>query len=91
MQSIVPKVLDGKRSFSKIVRRTIVFLRARIADAGRMITAGGITSGIEMAFHRLRRAGTASTSKEVARVMESSQAYRVYRYDIEVLQPAVIG
>lgn len=31
--------------------------RARVVDAGRIITAGGIASGMEMGFHLLRRAG----------------------------------
>jgi transcriptional regulator GlxA family with amidase domain len=66
--------------------------RARIVDAGRMVTAGGITSGMEMGFHLLRRAGyTEEFIEEVARVMEYSQAYQLYRDDVEVLQPAVAG
>jgi transcriptional regulator GlxA family with amidase domain len=64
--------------------------RARIVDAGRMITAGGIASGMEMGFHLLRRAGYGEDFiEEVARVMEYSQAYRTYRDDVEVLRPAV--
>ena len=31
--------------------------RARVVDAGRIVTAGGLTSGMEMGFHLLRRAG----------------------------------
>src|SRR5207247_6600190 len=31
--------------------------RARVVDAGRIVTAGGITSGMELGFHLLRRAG----------------------------------
>jgi hypothetical protein len=31
--------------------------RARIVDAGCVITAGGISSGTELGFHLLRRAG----------------------------------
>lgn len=66
--------------------------RARVVDAGRVITAGGITSGMEMGFHLLRRAGYGEDFlEEVARVMEYSQAYQLYRDDVEVLQPAVIG
>ena len=66
--------------------------RARIVDAGRIITAGGITSGMEMGFHLLRRAGYGETFlEEVARVMEYSQAYQQYRDDIEVFEPAVTG
>jgi transcriptional regulator GlxA family with amidase domain len=60
--------------------------RARVVDAGRIITAGGITSGMEMGFHLLRRAGyDEAFVSEVARVMEYSEAYRVYRDDREAL------
>ena len=59
--------------------------RARVVDAGRMITAGGITSGMEMGFHLLRRAGYADGFvTEVARVMEYTAAYNVYREDVDV-------
>ncbi len=58
--------------------------RARVVDAGDMITAGGIASGIEIGFHLLRRAGYDETFvSEVARVMEYSVAYEAYRQDIE--------
>lgn len=58
--------------------------RARVVDAGRIITAGGIASGMEMGFYLLRRAGyDESLLAEVARVMEYSQAYALYREDIE--------
>ena len=59
--------------------------RARVVDAGRIITAGGITSGMEMGFHLLRRAGyDEKFISEVARVMEYSGAYELYREDVEV-------
>ena len=58
--------------------------RARVVDAGRIITAGGITSGMEMGFHLLRRAGwDEATIGEVARVMEYTKAYDAYRDDRE--------
>jgi transcriptional regulator GlxA family with amidase domain len=58
--------------------------RARVVDAGRIITAGGITSGMEMGFHLLRRAGYGEDFiAEVARVMEYQKAYELYRSDIE--------
>jgi transcriptional regulator GlxA family with amidase domain len=58
--------------------------RARVVDAGRMITAGGITSGMEMGFHLLRRAGWSEDQvAEVARVMEYTAAYEIYRQDLE--------
>jgi transcriptional regulator GlxA family with amidase domain len=58
--------------------------RARVVDAGRIVTAGGITSGMEMGFHLLRRAGwDEDLIAEVARVMEYTDAYRAYREDVE--------
>jgi transcriptional regulator GlxA family with amidase domain len=63
--------------------------RARVVDAGRVITAGGITSGMEMGFHLLRRAGHGEEFvSEVARVMEYSAAYELYRDDREVASPS---
>jgi transcriptional regulator GlxA family with amidase domain len=58
--------------------------RARVVDAGRIITGGGIASGMEVGFHLLRRAGyDENFIAEVARVMEYSAAYAAYRDDIE--------
>jgi transcriptional regulator GlxA family with amidase domain len=58
--------------------------RARVVDQGRVITAGGISSGMEMGFHLLRRAGyDEDFIADVARVMEYSQAYALYREDLE--------
>ena len=60
--------------------------RARLVDAGRIVTAGGISSGMEMGFHLLRRAGhDEDFVAEVARVMEYTRAYELYRDDREVL------
>lgn len=58
--------------------------RARVVDSGRIVTGGGIASGMEVGFHLLRRAGYAEDwIAEVARVMEYSAAYERYRDDIE--------
>jgi transcriptional regulator GlxA family with amidase domain len=58
--------------------------RSRVVDAGRTITAGGITSGMEMGFHLLRRAGYDEVFiSEVARIMEYLDAYKLYRDDVE--------
>jgi len=58
--------------------------RARVVDAGRIVSAGGIASGMEMGFHLLRRAGyDEAFIDDVARVMEYKAAYDVYRSDIE--------
>ena len=58
--------------------------RARVVDSGRIVTAGGIASGMEMGFHLLRRAGyDEKFISEVARVMEYAAAYEIYRNDRE--------
>jgi transcriptional regulator GlxA family with amidase domain len=58
--------------------------RARVVDAGRIITAGGIASGMEMGFHLLRRAGRDEAFiADVVRIMEYAKAYELYRDDIE--------
>jgi transcriptional regulator GlxA family with amidase domain len=58
--------------------------RARIVDAGRILTGAGISTGMEMGFHLLRRAGyDESLIDEVARVMEYTEAYRLYEDDRE--------
>jgi transcriptional regulator GlxA family with amidase domain len=59
--------------------------RARVVDAGRIVTAGGISSGMELGFHLLRRAGYDERFvSEVARVMEYHRAYELYRGDLEI-------
>jgi transcriptional regulator GlxA family with amidase domain len=64
--------------------------RARVVDAGRILTAGGITSGMEMGFHLLRRAGyDQAFIAEVARVMEYTAAYTAYRDDLEIAPSGV--
>src|SRR5215204_475784 len=65
--------------------------RARVVDAGKIITAGGIASGMEMGFHLLRRAGyDEEFISEVARTMEYSKAYEAYRDDVETLEASSI-
>lgn len=59
--------------------------RARVVDSGRIVTAGGIASGMELGFHLLRRAGySEQVLAEIARVMEYRRAYELYREDIEI-------
>ena len=58
--------------------------RARVVDAGRIVTAGGIAAGMELGFHLLRRSGRSEAFiSDVARVMEYHRAYEGYREDIE--------
>ena len=50
--------------------------------AGHIVTGGGICSGMEVGFHLLRRAGyDEAFIADVARVMEYSAAYELYRND----------
>ena len=63
--------------------------RSRVVDAGRIVTAGGIASGMELGFHLLRRAGYREDFiAEVARVMEYQDAYELYRADFELMTEA---
>jgi len=60
--------------------------RSRVVDSGRIITAGGISSGMEMGFYLLKRAGYDETFiSEVARVMEYSEAYKLYKDDVQIM------
>ncbi len=60
--------------------------RARLVDAGRIVTAGGIASGMEMGFYLLERAGyDAGFVRDGARVMEYEAAFDLYRSDRHVV------
>jgi transcriptional regulator GlxA family with amidase domain len=62
--------------------------RARVVDAGRIITGGGIASGMEVGLHLLRRAGyNERFIDEVVRVMEYTAGYQAYANDREVAPP----
>lgn len=62
--------------------------RARVVDSGRIVTGGGIASGMEVGFHLLRRAGYGEDFiTEVARIMEYAAAYEVYRGDLDYDAP----
>ncbi|NMG63567.1 DJ-1/PfpI family protein [Azoarcus indigens] len=57
---------------------------ARVVDAGRLVTAGGMSAGVELGLHLLRRAGyDEGFVREVARVMEYQRGYDSYAHDIE--------
>lgn len=59
--------------------------RARVVDAGRVITAGGISSGMELGFYLLERHGyDEKFVSEVARIMEYSRQWELMRADREV-------
>jgi transcriptional regulator GlxA family with amidase domain len=49
---------------------------ARLVDEGRLITAGGVTLGIDATFYLLRRFLGEDVANETARIMEYSHAWR---------------
>ena len=58
--------------------------RARVVDAGRIVSGAGIAAGMEVGFHLLRKAGyDEAFINEVARIMEYQEGYEKYRNDIE--------
>jgi transcriptional regulator GlxA family with amidase domain len=59
-----------------------------VVDAGRIITAGGIASGMEMGLYLLLRAGYSQEwIEDTARIMEYHQAYDMYKNDVELRAP----
>jgi transcriptional regulator GlxA family with amidase domain len=57
----------------------------RIVDCGRVITAGGISSGLEMGFHLLKRFGyDEGFVDSVARIMEYERQWKLMKDDILV-------
>lgn len=63
-----------------------IISRARVVDSGRIITAGGIASGMEMGFTLLEKAGYDQTFiKDVARIMEYAAAYDHYASDRDIM------
>jgi transcriptional regulator GlxA family with amidase domain len=57
--------------------------RHRVVDSGRIITGGGITSGIEVGFHLLRRFGyTPEFVDKVAYIMEYEKQWEIMKDDI---------
>ncbi len=57
--------------------------RHRVVDTGRVITGGGITSGIEVGFHLLKRFGhNADFVKKVAYIMEYDKQLELMQSDL---------
>ena len=66
----------------------VTLSRARIVDTGRIITAGGISSGMELGLYLLERHGyDAHFVNEVARIMEYQQQWDLMRADRLVVGP----
>ena len=59
--------------------------RHRVVDSGRIITGGGITSGIEVGFHILKRFGYAvEFINKVAYIMEYEKQWELMKDDISI-------
>ncbi len=66
----------------KTYARKVEFHHARVVDTGRVITAGGISSGMELGFYRLERHGYDETFVgHVARTMEYQRRRELTRGD----------
>ncbi len=75
-EKIVP--LDRLKQYAPKVELS----RARIVDTGRIITAGGISSGMEMGFYLLERHGYDDRFvSEVARIMEYGKQWEMTKPD----------
>lgn len=62
--------------------------RHRVVDTGRIITGGGISSGIEIGFHLLKRFGYNSDYIEkVAHIMEYEAQWQLMKKDILEIVP----
>lgn len=57
----------------------IEVVEARLVDEGRLITAGGVTLGIDATFYLLKRFLGEDIANETARIMEYSHAWRANR------------
>ena len=56
---------------------------ARVVDDGDLLTAGGVTSGIDLALYLVERIAGEELTNEVAREMEYERGADVYRADPE--------
>jgi len=75
-EKIVP--LDRLKQYAPKVELS----RARIVDTGGIITAGGISSGMEMGFYLLERHGYDERFvSEVARIMEYGKQWEMMKSD----------
>ncbi|WP_433799990.1 DJ-1/PfpI family protein [Actinomycetospora sp. CA-084318] len=67
-----PSAMDALEESGAIVRRD-----ARVVDDGALVTGGGVTSGIDLAFHLIAREADPETARAVA-------AHMVYPLQIEL-------
>jgi transcriptional regulator GlxA family with amidase domain len=76
-------ILDGRPATTHHVahddlREVAEFVDARVADDGDVITCGGVTSGLDLAFHFLAREFGEELRDRVARRMEYDPSEDVY-------------
>lgn len=66
----------------KVYAPQVEISRARVVDVGRIVTAGGISSGMELGFYLLERHGyDEKFVSEVARIMEYQRQWELMRDD----------
>ena len=79
LQELGPRGMVPIDRLASLAPRTVIS-REQIVDQGRIVTAAGISSGMEVGSHLLERAGfDPDFTREVARVMEYLDAYEVRR------------
>ncbi|MEF8790922.1 MAG: DJ-1/PfpI family protein [Haloarculaceae archaeon] len=77
-------ILDGRPATTHHVahddlREVAAFVDARVVDDGDVLTCGGVTSGLDLAFHVLDREFGTEIRDRVARRMEYEPSEDVYR------------
>lgn len=74
-------LLDGRRatthhsSIDELPGHGATVVRERVVDEGSIVTAGGVTSGIDLALHLVERLCGASYADAAARMMEHTRVY----------------
>jgi cyclohexyl-isocyanide hydratase len=72
--------LKGRRatthatSLDALARHGVTVVRERVVDDGQIVTAGGVTSGIDLAIHLVERLMGSDVAQAIARQMEVSRA-----------------
>jgi transcriptional regulator GlxA family with amidase domain len=59
--------------------RGIDGIDARVVDSGEVLSAGGVTSGIDLAFHIVERMGDVDLATRIAREMEYERSTDIHR------------
>jgi transcriptional regulator GlxA family with amidase domain len=84
------EILAGEASplaFLAANHPTVRATAARIVDTGRLLTGGGVTLGIDMSLHLLRRFCGDPVARETARILEYARAWHANAAALPDLAP----